>query len=139
MKRSLLFSTFLLAVMFCLPVVRPASAQDPLKVAPSMYKLVHENARVRVMEVTFKPGAKIAAHSHPDHFVYALSTGKLKISKPQGEPAELEVKVGEVLWIPAETHWAENTGSTEVRLLVTELKEPAPATDKSSGHEGPKH
>jgi hypothetical protein len=23
-------------------------------------------------------------------------------------------------------HWAENTGTTEVKLLVTELKEPAP-------------
>lgn len=31
--------------------------------------------------------------------------------------------VGDIIWIDAETHWAVNTGTTVVRLLVTELKE----------------
>jgi hypothetical protein len=38
---------------------RPAAAQDPLKAAPNMYKLLFENDRVRVMEVTFKPGRRL--------------------------------------------------------------------------------
>ena len=38
------------------------------------------------------------------------------------------LSAGQVLWIPAETHWAENTGKTKVRLLVNELKEPMTAT-----------
>lgn len=98
------------------------AATDPLKVAPNMYKLLFENERVRVMEVTFKPGEKIAEHSHPDHFVTVLEPGKLKISKPNATPNEMELKIDQVIWIPAETHWAENTGTSMVKLLVTELK-----------------
>lgn len=97
-------------------------AQDPLAVAPEMYRLLFENERVRVMEVTFKPGQKIAPHSHPDHYVYVAEGGKLRISKPDAEPADVEVKPGDVLWIGAEKHWAENTGTTQVRLIVNELK-----------------
>ncbi len=105
----------------------PALAQDPLKAAPTMYKLVFENERVRVMEVTFKVGEKIAPHSHPDHFAYILEAGKLKISKPDGTGGELDGKVGDVVWIPAETHSGQNVGTTTMRILVVELKEPAKA------------
>jgi quercetin dioxygenase-like cupin family protein len=110
----------------------PAFAQDPLKVAPSMYKLDFENERIRVMEVTFKPGEKIAPHSHPDHFVYVLSAGKLKITHGDGTSADFEGVVGANAWIPAETHYAQNIGTTEFRALVIELKEPAKAAAKAA-------
>lgn len=110
---------------------KPAFAQDPLKVAPLMYKVVFENERVRVMEVTFKAGEKIAPHSHPDHFAYILDAGMLKIMHAEGEPAELDGKVGQVVWIPAETHSAQNVGTTGFRALIVELKEPATAAAKA--------
>jgi beta-alanine degradation protein BauB len=97
-----------------------AFAADPLEVAPDMYKKNFENDRTRVMTVTFAPGQNIAEHSHPDHFVYVLETGTLKITKSTGEAAEVTPKVGDVLWIPAETHSAVNVGSTPVKLLVVE-------------------
>lgn len=100
-----------------------AQAQDPLKAAPSMYTLIFENDRVRVMQVVFKVGEKIPQHSHPDHFVYVLEGGKAKISKPDGTAIDADFKAGQVVWLPAETHWAQNTGTTPLRLLVTELKE----------------
>ena len=99
-------------------------AQNPLEVAPDMYKLKFENERVRVMEVTFAPSASIAMHSHPDHFVHVASGGKLALSYPDGTSKELEAKAGEILWIDAESHAAKNLGDTEVKLLVVELKEP---------------
>ncbi|HET9886066.1 MAG TPA: cupin domain-containing protein [bacterium] len=102
-------------------------AQDPLTVAPKMYKLRTENERIRVLEVSFPPGTKIEQHSHPDHMAYALSGGSLKIHKGEGLVQDADLKTGDVLWIPAETHWAENTGPTTVRLLVVELKEGAKA------------
>jgi len=82
------------------------------------------------MEVTFKPGQKIAPHSHPDHAVYVAEAGKVKISKTDGSSMEADLKVGQVLWIPAEIHWAENISNTQIRLVVTELKAPAPASAK---------
>lgn len=126
MNRALRFGSIVAAIVVLAGMPLRAQAQDPLQVAPNMYKLIFENERVRVMQVTFKPGEKIAPHSHPDHYVYALSAGKLKISNADGTSADAEVKVGDVMWIPAVKHWAENTGTTDVRLLVTELKEPAP-------------
>lgn len=109
-------------VMALTLVGRISFAADPLEVAPDMYKLKFENERVRVMEVTFQPGEKIAEHSHPDHFVYAVEGGKLTITKADGTVSDAEVKPGDIVWIPAETHQAVNTGSTVVRLLVTEIK-----------------
>ena len=116
------------AAVLSIIVVRNATAQDPLKVAPDTYKLVFENERVRVIEVVIAAGAKTEKHSHPDHFGYVLSAGKLKISRAAGDPTDADLKVGQILWIPAETHWGENTGETEIRILVTELKEPAKKT-----------
>ena len=114
------------SLLLSLPVAIVRAA-DPLEVAPGMYSLIFQNDRVRVMQVVFKPGEKIAKHSHPDHFVYVLEGGKVKISHPDGTSMDADFKVGQVVWIPAETHWAENLGTTQVKLLVTELKEKASA------------
>lgn len=115
----------LLASLFCTlfaPLVAVA-APDPLAAAPEMYKLIMENEKVRVMEVDFRPGQKIAKHSHPnEHLVTVLKPGTLTIFKEDGTSSVNELKTDQVLWLPAETHWAENTGKTEVRLLVTEVK-----------------
>ncbi len=100
----------------------PAFAKDPLEVAPNIYKLKFENERVRVMELDIKPGEKIPEHSHPDHFVYILNAGKLRLSYPDGTSKEVEGKAGEVKWIPAETHATENIGGTELSAVVVELK-----------------
>jgi len=108
-------------------VGRLAMAQDPLEVGPDIYKLVFQNDRVRVMEITFKPGDKIALHSHPDHFVYVLSGGTLALSSPDGTKKEFVGKPGDVVWISAESHAAENIGTTEFKGVVVELKEPAAA------------
>jgi beta-alanine degradation protein BauB len=113
---------FVSCLLLMSSVAVPAVAQDPLQVAPKMYNLLFENERVRVMEVTFKPEEKIPQHSHPDHFVVVLKPGKLKISKPDGSATEADLKTDQVMWIDAETHWAQNIGKSDVKLLVTELK-----------------
>lgn len=97
-------------------------AQDPLEVGPDVYKLKFENERVRVMEVTFAPGASIAMHSHPDHFAYVITGGKLILSYPDGTSKEAQANPGDVLWMGAESHAAQNPGATELKLLVVELK-----------------
>jgi len=99
-----------------------AAAQDPLKIDPDIYTLALENEKVRVFTVTFKPGAKIGRHSHPDHVVYVIKPGKLKISRSETDSKDYELKTGESMFIPAETHWAENVGDTEIQLVVVELK-----------------
>jgi quercetin dioxygenase-like cupin family protein len=103
----------------------PLRAQDPAKVGPEVYKCTFENERVRVCEVTFKPGAKVATHSHPDHLIYILTAGKLVITGADGKATDFLGKVGDVAWSPATTHSASNPGSNEFKALVVELKQPA--------------
>ena len=126
MNKKVFFAILMLmaAVTFA---TRISFAASPLEVAPDMYKLKFENERVRVMEVTFQPGQKIAEHSHPDHFVFVEEGGNLQIAHPDGSTMDADLKVGDIVWINAETHWAVNTGTTVVRLLVTEIKEQTPA------------
>jgi len=102
-------------------------AQDPIEAGAGMYRLLFENERVRVMEVTFQPGQKIQPHSHPDHYIYVLEGGSLRLFKPDGTSTDVTIEPEQVIWIPAETHWAENISTSVVKLLVTELKVSTPA------------
>lgn len=127
MKIKTSLAAFFLAALVSGAFAAVPANEDPIKVAPNLYKVLFENERVRVMQVTFKPGEKIGKHSHPDHYVYVAEGGTLTISKPDGSSSDAMVKPGDVLWISAETHWAQNTGKTNVRLIVNELKVQSPA------------
>lgn len=95
---------------------------DPYEVGAQYYTLLLENDRVRVSDVKFKPGDKMAMHSHPDHIVYALSPGKIKFEYPNSTTKEVEIQAGQVLWAGAESHATENIGGTDLHVLVVELK-----------------
>src|SRR6266545_4545013 len=66
-------------------------AEDATKVAPHVYKVLFENERARVLEVSIQPGERSEMHSHPDYFVYFLSDGKGKFTTPSGETDEIEM------------------------------------------------
>ena len=95
--------------------------QDPLKVAKNVYKFIMENDRVRVLDVLFKPNDKAVMHSHPDHLVYVLEGGKLKLTS-SGKTDVLDIKSGQAIFLKEQSHEAENTGKTNLHLLVVELK-----------------
>ena len=109
-----------LTTLFSLPFYGYAGA-DPLKIAPGNYKKLFENDQVRVLELDLKSGEKIAEHSHPNHFVYVMNDATISITK-SGETKEVQGKKGEVIWIDAETHSAENAGPDDFHGLVVELK-----------------
>lgn len=124
MNKSIkVFAVSLIAVLALGVIPKMVRADDPVVVGPDIYKLLLENERVRVMEIDFKPGAKIAMHSHPAHVIYILNGGKLTVTTADGTVKDIEGKAGDVMWSEPETHKAENTGTTEVKGLVIELKE----------------
>jgi quercetin dioxygenase-like cupin family protein len=116
---------FALTLLAALPLA--AAAQEPAVVGPTVYRQSLDNERVRVFEVTFKKGASIAMHSHPDHLAFVISGGKLELTLADGTKNTIEAKPGETFFIPAQAHSAKNVGGTQVRLVVTELKEAAPS------------
>ena len=103
------------------------AAQDPPTVGPTIYKQTLDNERVRVFEVTFKKGAEIAMHSHPDHVVYVVRGGQLEITLADGTRNVIDAKPGETFLLPAQAHSARNVGKGTIQVTVTELKESAPS------------
>jgi beta-alanine degradation protein BauB len=96
---------------------------DVLEVPNSGYNLIMENEKVRVMEMKLKPGEKSLMHNHPnDHVVYVFNNAKFKLSFPDGNNNEFELKAGQALWIEAGPHETENIGTTNGHNLVTEIK-----------------
>ena len=97
-------------------------AQDPLVVNSKTIALKLENARVRVLEATLKPGDKEKTHSHPAYVIYVIAGGKVRTHGTDGSVTEAEFKTGDVIYREPVTHWAENVGETTIRLELVELK-----------------
>jgi quercetin dioxygenase-like cupin family protein len=115
---SAISSIIAVAVFF---LVSNATAQDPVKVAPDIYKLKLSEKGVRVLEVSLDPGQKIGTHSHPDHVVYVMTGGTIAITEVGKEAKTMDVKPGEAMYLTAQTHHAQNTGKTPLKLVVVEL------------------
>jgi quercetin dioxygenase-like cupin family protein len=114
------------AVLFSLAVMfGSALAQDPVKLSPNAYKVLLDNDEVRVLEFRFPAGEKEPMHSHPRGFIYLLEDGKVKSTTPDGKVEDMVLKKGEIRWREATTHAVENVGTTEVRVMVVEMKKPA--------------
>ena len=115
-----------LKILFSLVIMilsTSAYAQDPVVVSPNVYKKVlFENESVRVLEIEFKAGESSATHSHPTHFAYITQGGQITFDGPDGKPQVAEVKAGEVMWMDAITHSGKNTGKTDIKGIITELK-----------------
>ncbi len=98
--------------------------QDPVKVAPRIYRVLFENERVRVLEGNLKKGGKLPMHWHPRRVTYMLTNGKVKAISPDGSSRTSErLKAGVVRWGEPESHAVENLGSSNFRWITIELKE----------------
>jgi quercetin dioxygenase-like cupin family protein len=113
---------WLLAATILVALSGLVSAQDSGG-SSSIYKVLLDNDRVRVLQASFKPGDKVAMRSYPSHLVYPLTDGTL-IFEPAGRTGyEVNFKVGEALWFPPLARATENDSDKEVRILVVELKD----------------
>jgi quercetin dioxygenase-like cupin family protein len=97
------------------PQARGASA--------STAKVVLENARVRVRDVTFPPGVT-GMHTHElPHVGIVIQGGTLVFRYPDGKSETMKLEVGGVGFREANvTHEPVNSGSSPVRVIEVELK-----------------
>jgi quercetin dioxygenase-like cupin family protein len=103
-------------------------AQDPTKVDPAHYKVILDNPSVRVLRITYAPGAKSKMHEHPDAMVVVLSTGKMSFATPDGKTEERELPKDSAMYTPAGTHLPSNIGKTTMDAILVEFKAPQPGT-----------
>lgn len=89
----------------------------------STVKIVLENARVRVRDVTFPPGVT-GMHTHElPHVGIVIQGGTLVFRYPDGKSETMNLEVGGVGFREAHvTHEPVNPGSSAVRVIEVELK-----------------
>ena len=110
------------------------AAYDAIAAAPDNHRVVFENEKVRVLEVTIKPGEKEPFHVHPMPSVMTVITGaKLRITEATLNDGKLvtgkTIEVGKdnfqppPLWMPPQgLRSVENIGSVTYRSYQVELK-----------------
>jgi quercetin dioxygenase-like cupin family protein len=101
-----------------------ASAQDPAVVNAKTVHVKLDNDRVRVLESVLEPGEREQLHTHPANLLYVLEGGKIRNHTVDGKAVEADLKPGQVFYRDPVTHWAENIGTTTVRVVIVELKKP---------------
>ena len=99
-----------------------APAQAAAK-AQGTSKIVLENARVRVKDVTFPPGVT-GMHTHDlPHVGIVIQGGTLEFRYPDGKSETAKLEAGGVGFREANvTHEPVNPGKTPVRVIEVELK-----------------
>jgi beta-alanine degradation protein BauB len=99
-----------------------ASAQDPLKVEPTHYKLAFENEYVQVVNVHYGPHEKSGLHSHMGGVVVVLTSGHLRFTDENGKTQEVYAKPGDPRWFPPFKHRVENLGDTPYNAVYIGIK-----------------
>ena len=111
------------------------SSYDAVVAAPDNHNVVFENEKVRVLDVTIRPGEKEPFHEHQMSSVMNVITGAaLRITEATMQNGKLvtgkTVEVGKdnfqppPLWMPPQgLHSAENVGSVTFHAYRIELKE----------------
>ncbi len=117
-----------LAVVVCaIPLVAAvAAAQDPAKVDPGHYKVLLDNAAVRVLKVSVAPGGKTPAHAHPDSLLVPLADGKARFTLPDGKIEDAVLTKEAAVYTPAGSHAGANVGTGNIEGILIEFKAPAP-------------
>lgn len=98
-------------------------AQDAAVVDAKTVTVKLDNAQVRVLEAALPPGAQEKLHSHPACVMYVIEGGKVRNHLADGKVVESELVTGQTIYREPTTHWAENIGTTTIRLILVELKE----------------
>jgi quercetin dioxygenase-like cupin family protein len=101
--------------------VAPPS-EDPVKQNPLSLRILMENDSVRVMEAVLPPGLKEKQHTHPPYALYILSGGSVRMHYPDGSTRDVQFNTAEARFTDKVTHWAENTGTSTIRIILVEMR-----------------
>ncbi len=117
----------LLVPVVCLALLT-AEAQDPVKVAGDIYKVIVESDSVRVLDMNIPAGAKTVMHSHPDLVAVVLEPSTIRWTRPDGrtEQSGPGFTRGSALYMASDTYISENIGATSAHVILVEFKRPAP-------------
>ena len=104
---------------------------DAIIAAPQNHKVVLENERVRVLEVTVQPGEREPVHGHKwPSVMYVMAEDLIRDYDSEGKllydssTDKARMKTPYTIWMPPQApHSVENLSNTPLRLLRVELKQ----------------
>ena len=85
-------------------------------------KVLLENDRVKVVEVSFKPGAVDKMKDRSARVVYYFTDAHFVVTTPDGKTMQRDTKAGNAAWRAQDTTEVTNVGKEGVKLNVTYLK-----------------
>jgi hypothetical protein len=97
---------------------------DPVQTDGDKYRVLLDNAEVRVLRYADRPGEKTHLHHHPCFVLYALGPFERRLTFADGTQKVREFRAGEVTFMPEQTHIGENVGEAPTDALLVELKAP---------------
>lgn len=132
---SLLVPALMLAFATATPAMKHEMAKDKAKDAkaapaakaekgkPTVKELV-DNDKVRVFEITYKPGDEGASVARGNRVIRHLKGGTIQRTYPDGKVEKFERKTGEVRFSgPDAPFKVKNIGKTDVVNYVVQIKE----------------
>ena len=119
MKKNIIITALLICLTYGI-----SHAQDFMANTTTSNKILVDNEKITATEVTFLPGKKTDTHTHPAHFIYALTDGSLTVYHENGKTDQYDLKMGDSAYIgPEGPHATVNTGKMPVKLLLVEFKD----------------
>jgi len=114
------------------PIAEPPPATtgpvDGLVSSPANFKLLLENAHVRVLQYTLLPGALDHWHTHPPRVGYVLSGAKIRVTEADGSHEDYDEKTGDTYWGDfSPLHDTLNLDTKPYIALLVEVKDAPPA------------
>lgn len=95
-----------------------------VEAAPEIYKVLAENDMMRVILGVWPPGGRDDWHGHPPSSVYYVTNCQVRAFFPDGSQRDLTriAGKGRARNKPVKSHSIQNIGSSECRILMTEIK-----------------
>ncbi|MBF4571922.1 cytoplasmic protein [Herbiconiux sp. VKM Ac-1786] len=108
---------------------------DPTVTNPDNYTILWENEFVRVLDYVDVPGTQTVPHRHPNTVMVTLTDFSRRLRSDRAA-VDTQMTAGTAVWLPAQSHWGENTGLTPTHVILVELKRGG-AGDESPTSLGP--
>jgi hypothetical protein len=91
------------------------------KPGSSIVKILLQNDRVRLAEMTIKPGDRGRLVERPNRVRYVLKGGKIREHFVDGRVKNYQLKPGTVQWEEKGASSMENVGRTVVRFITVQV------------------
>lgn len=110
---------------------------DPVVSNPTLYSVIFENERVRVLQYEDHPGQQTVPHGHPDSVMITQTAFRRRLVAGE-KSVDVELPAGAARWLDAQRHSGENIGDTDTRCIFVELKDARLAGDDAEKVLGPR-